>query len=152
MRFTVDRRIRDSTRIPAKLSTVEALDPNRVTTHRTMDFRFDSGSRNWTINGKSFDPTTSEATVKNGTTELWTITSDAFHPVHLHLAGFQVISRNGRAPGPFDHGWKDTVLVGPNDTVQVAARFQGTPGRYMLHCHNLEHEDMAMMANYHVVA
>jgi spore coat protein A len=152
MRFTVDRRIKDVTRIPERLSTIAAIDPKPISTHRKMDFRFNSSGRSWTINGKPFDPAGSEATVKNGSTELWTITSDAFHPVHLHLANFQVISRNGGGPGPFDHGWKDTVLVGPNDTVQIAARFQGTPGRYMLHCHNLEHEDMAMMANYHVVA
>lgn len=35
--------------------------------------------------------------------------------------------------------------------VEVLARFDGYRGRYMLHCHNLEHEDMAMMANFEVV-
>jgi spore coat protein A len=151
MRFTVDHTLTDHTSIPARLSTVDVIDPKTVSTHRKMDFRLDWATLTWSINGRAFDPQRSEATVKNGDTELWTITSDAHHPVHLHLAELQVISRNGGAPGPFDAGRKDTVLVGPQDSVQVAVRFNGSPGRYMMHCHNLEHEDMAMMANYRIV-
>ncbi|MFB8175653.1 multicopper oxidase domain-containing protein [Streptomyces sp. NPDC055966] len=67
------------------------------------------------------------------------------------MAHFQVLSRGGRAPEPTDAGWKDTVDVRPYEVVDVLVRFRGYRGRYMLHCHNLEHEDMAMMANYQVV-
>jgi spore coat protein A, manganese oxidase len=151
MRFIVDRTLTDTTSIPAKLSTVDKIDPASVKTHRTMDFNFDSAAVTWVINGHPFDPQTSDAAVKNGDTELWTISSNAHHPIHIHVANLQVITRNGGPPGPFDAGWKDTVLVGPHDTVQVAARFTAYPGRYMFHCHNLEHEDMAMMANYHII-
>jgi spore coat protein A, manganese oxidase len=151
MRFIVDRTLTDDTSIPAKLSTVDTIDPGTVTTRRTMDFNFDSKAVTWVINGHPFDPQTSDATVRNGDTELWTTSSNAHHPIHLHVANLQVITRNGGPPGPFDAGWKDTVLVGPHDTVQVAARFTAYPGRYMFHCHNLEHEDMAMMANYHII-
>ena len=89
--------------------------------------------------------------MKNGTTELWTIHADFEHPVHVHLANLQIVSRNGGPPGPFDTGWKDTVFLRDNDTVELAAQFNGFAGRYMFHCHNLEHEDMAMMANFHIV-
>ena len=149
MRFKVDRTISDTTSIPATLSKFQIIDTKSITKRRKMDFR--RGDSGWMINGHPFDPQTSEATVKNGTTELWTIHADFEHPVHLHVANMQVVSRNGGPPGPFDAGWKDTVFFRDNDTVELAAKFNGYPGRYMFHCHNLEHEDMAMMANFHIV-
>ncbi|MEK8172903.1 multicopper oxidase domain-containing protein [Streptomyces sp. M19] len=56
-----------------------------------------------------------------------------------------------QGPAAADVGWKDTVDVRPYEVVEVLARFHGYKGRYMFHCHNLEHEDMAMMANFDVV-
>ncbi|MEU7862397.1 multicopper oxidase domain-containing protein [Nonomuraea sp. NPDC049141] len=71
--------------------------------------------------------------------------------MHLHLAAFQVLSRNGRPPAPTDAGWKDTVDVHPYEVVDVLVRFEGYRGRYLMHCHNLEHEDMAMMTDFEVI-
>jgi len=73
--------------------------------------------------------------------------------VHSHLSPFQVLSRslNGNVPGPYDAGWKDTVSMRAGERVQVAIRFEQHRGRYVLHCHNLEHEDMGMMANFETV-
>ncbi len=48
-------------------------------------------------------------------------------------------------------GWKDTVRLTPNQAVKILVRFEGCRGKYVFHCHNLEHEDMAMMANFQVV-
>lgn len=62
-----------------------------------------------------------------------------------------MLSRNGRAPRPSDAGWKDTLDVRPYEVVRLLVRFAGFCGRYMLHCHDLEHEDVAMMANIDVV-
>jgi spore coat protein A, manganese oxidase len=59
-----------------------------------------------------------------------------------------VLSRNGAAPGAYDAGWKDTVDVRPAEAVEIAVRFEDYTGRFMLHRHNLEHEDMAMMADF----
>jgi spore coat protein A len=47
-------------------------------------------------------------------------------------------------------GWKDTVDLAPGEEARVVARFDGYRGKYVFHCHNLEHEDM-MMANFEVV-
>ena len=63
----------------------------------------------------------------------------------------RVLSRSGGAPAASDAGWKDTVDVRPYEVVEVLVRFRGYKGRYMMHCHNLEHEDMAMMANFDIV-
>ena len=76
--------------------------------------------------------------------------TDLHHPVHLHLAHFQVLRRGGNSPGAADLGWKDTIDLLPGQTAEIIARFTGYRGRYVLHCHNLEHEDMAMMANFTV--
>lgn len=112
--------------------------------------KFHRGGNDWAINGRVFDPTYSEADVKAGSTEIWTVQSDFHHPFHIHDAKIQVISRNGAAPGPYDQGWKDTVFVNKNENVQLAIRFSSYPGRYVFHCHNLEHEDMGMMANFQI--
>jgi FtsP/CotA-like multicopper oxidase with cupredoxin domain len=50
-----------------------------------------------------------------------------------------------------DAGWKDTVDIRPYEVVEVLVKFTGFRGRYVTHRHNLEHEDMAMMANFDVV-
>jgi spore coat protein A len=68
----------------------------------------------------------------------------------MHLVHFQVLSRNGRDPRAQDVGWKDTVDLAPGEEARVIARFDGYRGKYVFHCHNLEHEDM-MMANFEVV-
>lgn len=83
------------------------------------------------------------------------------HPVHLHGVHFQVIERQvddaQRAgwetirDGLIDEGWKDTVLVMPGERVRIAVRFDGYRGRYLFHCHNLEHEDSGMMRYFEVV-
>ena len=138
--------VADDSRIPAKLSAVAALDPARAAA--TRSFLFQKSADGWTVNGKEYRPGRSLATPRLGTTEVWRFVSDFHHPVHLHLNHFQVVSRNGAAPGPFDGGWKDTVDVQPAEAVEIAVRFEDYAGRFMLHCHNLEHEDMAMMADF----
>ncbi|MBL0123790.1 MAG: multicopper oxidase domain-containing protein [Betaproteobacteria bacterium] len=74
------------------------------------------------------------------------------HPMHVHGTQFQVVSRDGVAGNrlPTDLGWKDTVLVRPMETVEIVLRF-AVAGNYVLHCHNLEHEDDGMMLNFDVV-
>jgi spore coat protein A len=96
------------------------------------------------IDGRPFDPRRIDLTPRLGATELWRIRSDLHHPVHVHLVHFQV---QGTEPA-----WKDTVDLRPGQTAELLMRFDGYPGRYVLHCHNLEHEDMAMMAAFEVVA
>ncbi|MDO5633822.1 MAG: multicopper oxidase domain-containing protein [Micrococcus sp.] len=70
----------------------------------------------------------------------------------MHLAPFQVIGRNGNDdPGPYNHGWKDTVNLDNGGRAELLIRFDGHRGKYVFHCHNLEHEDMMMMANFEVI-
>ncbi|MFF3458158.1 multicopper oxidase family protein [Streptomyces sp. NPDC002730] len=154
MRFRVARRAKDDSRVPARLADVEPLRAASAVAERQFNFRQTStsdGTKIWTVNGKPFRSAEFAARPRLGTVERWRFTSDFHHPVHLHLAHFQVVARSGRAALDTDAGWKDTVDVRPFEVVDVLARFSGHRGRYMFHCHNLEHEDMAMMANFQVV-
>ncbi|MET0132845.1 MAG: multicopper oxidase domain-containing protein [Kibdelosporangium sp.] len=65
-------------------------------------------------------------------------------------AGISRCCRAAAGPAPSAAGWQDTVDVRPYEVVAVMVRFDGYRGRYMMHCPNLEHEDMAMMANFDV--
>jgi spore coat protein A len=149
MRFVITGPGADDSRIPERLSALPVLEKTRAVTERQFDFRFGGGR--WTINDQPYDPAATLCSVREGTVELWRFTSDFHHPVHVHMAHFQVLSRGAAGPDPGDAGWKDTVDVRPYETVQVLVDFTGHRGRYMLHCHNLEHEDMAMMANFDIV-
>jgi spore coat protein A, manganese oxidase len=151
MRFVVARREREESAVPERLAP-ELDFPNPAQAEVTRRFQFTSGvfGAMSTINGEVFDPERIDANPRLGSTEVWEIDADPAHPVHLHLVHFKVLSRDGGPPGPYDAGWKDTVSL-EGGTVRVATRFDGWRGKYVFHCHNLEHEDMMMMANFEVV-
>ena len=118
----------------------------------TRSFSFDGMSR---INGKEYDENRVDFQVPFGQTERWRFTTNgnAPHPVHIHGASFQVQSRTGGRGTlfPWERGWKDTVLLNDRETVEILIRFDGYRGRYLIHCHKLEHEDQGMMANFEVI-
>ncbi len=149
MRFDVTGQDRaDDTAVPAQLSNdVAALPAARAAATRTFVFR-QGRDGTWTINDLAYRPGRALARPKLGTVEIWRFVTDFHHPVHLHLNPFQVLSRNGGKPGAYDAGWKDTVDVRPSEAVEIVTRFTDYHGTYLLHCHNLEHEDMAMMADF----
>jgi len=102
------------------------------------------------INGLQYDIDRTDFIVPIDTVEVWrfTNTSSQPHPMHMHGAQFRVVARSGD-PIPTDQGWKDTVLVRVGETVDIALRFDKL-GLFLLHCHNLEHEDHGMMLNFEV--
>ncbi len=151
MRFVVARREKEQATVSKALAPQEDF-PTFADAEVTRRFQFVAGVFGGmsTINGEVFDPDRVDARPRLASTEVWEISGDPAHPVHLHLVHFRVLSRDGGPPGPYDAGWKDTVFL-EGGTVRVVARFDGYRGRYVFHCHNLEHEDMMMMANFEVV-
>ena len=109
---------------------------------------------------------------KLGSTEIWEFVNltDDTHPIHLHLVRFQVLDRRPfdgfqfmtagtlRYTGPAmppdqnELGWKDTVRVNAKTVTRIIVPFVGYAGRYVWHCHILEHEDNEMMRPYEVLA
>jgi len=133
------------------LSTSSSVQPleNPVT---TRFFSFDGMSK---INGNTYDINRIDFTVPFGETEMWTFKTNGNgpHPVHIHGASFQVISRTGGRGQifPWEAGWKDVVLVNDFETVNVLIQFDSYKGVYLMHCHKLEHEDNGMMMNFEVL-
>jgi FtsP/CotA-like multicopper oxidase with cupredoxin domain len=97
----------------------------------------------FTINGQAF-PNITPLVAKLGETELWEVRSDEEidHPFHIHGFFFQVLSRGG-VPEPF-RAWKDTVNIKGKQTLQLAVRFDGFDGKWLFHCHILEHSENGM--------
>jgi spore coat protein A, manganese oxidase len=113
----------------------------------------------WTINGETWADVVDSryrkviATPDPNDVEIWEFTNESggwFHPMHVHLVDFRILDRNGLPPRPEELGAKDVAYVGENETVRVIMRFEHQIGRYMLHCHNVSHEDHDMMAQFEV--
>ena len=143
----------DTSSVPADLAPDRSVDPARSVATRKWLFNRNNGA--WSINGLQFDGNRIDAFPKQGTTEIWEFANEAggwLHPIHVHLVDFTVLSRNGGPPRPYERGPKDVVVVGPNETVRVAMTFDSPfTGTYVMHCHNVSHEDHEMMTQFRVV-
>ncbi len=122
------------------------------------------------LNDAHWDMPVTENPALNST-EIWTIVNptDDSHPIHLHLVRFQLLDRRNYdplayfrtkqlrytgpvvPPEPTESGWKDTVRAHSKMVTRFIVNFNGYPGRYVWHCHILEHEDNEMMRPYEVV-
>jgi len=161
LRFDVVRKERDDSAVPAALAHVQNISADRAVRQRTLVFTRGSSTGSdarWSISGREFDPDRPIAAPRFDEIEIWRILNHTFHetrsvvhPVHLHLVNFQILERNGKPPLAHETGWKDTVALTTGEEVRLIARFGGYRGRYLLHCHNLEHEDRGMMARFDVV-
>ncbi len=154
MRFDVVRGGAEEARIPrGRMRTLERLpDPNA--TYRWDLSLFTGTSVQWQVAGRGFDPTRVDVRSRLGTTELWQWSnpSNRVHPMHLHGMLFRIVERSSGVVHPADRGWKDTVGVLPGESVTVQPWFVPYAGRYVFHCHALEHGDKAMMLQLEVVA
>ncbi|RWR31237.1 hypothetical protein D2T29_10960 [Sinirhodobacter populi] len=137
-------------KVPETLSVIEPLVHDGAEPDRT--FVFQNTDR---INDELFDMTKIAFALAPGTVERWRFASarGAPHPVHVHGAHFQVVGGQftdgtPRREYPWERGWKDTVHVRTHESVDVLVRFDHYEGRYLLHCHKLEHEDHGMMLNF----
>jgi len=105
-------------------------------------------------------------------TEIWNLINppNDSHPIHLHLAGFQILDRQPHEPwhyqtkrelhflgpkvppGPNEAGWKDTMRADPRMVTRIITHFERFIGRYVWHCHIMEHKDNEMMRPFELVA
>src|SRR3954453_2759372 len=169
--------------IPSALNpNPDAMGLKDGTVNRRFQLVRTNGS--WTVNGSTWNDVVNSAygrplaSPKAGATEIWEIQNPSggwFHPFHIHLVDFKVLSRNGKPAYAWEQGPKDVVYVGENETVRVALKLAGPSnaaaqkcydeeaarlvatgwtgqrtGRYMMHCHNLVHEDHDMMGQFWV--
>ncbi|HEY1805985.1 MAG TPA: multicopper oxidase domain-containing protein [Terracidiphilus sp.] len=161
--------------IPAALHETPRLEESStVRTRRlTLDERMDPVQRSMgmLLNNTPWHAPITEKPELN-TIEIWELVNltDDSHPIHLHLVRFQVLDRRRfdtfefqstgkmrytgepQLPAPEERGWKDTVRADPAMVTRIIVPFEGYAGRYVWHCHILEHEDNEMMRPYEVVA
>lgn len=156
LRFDVVAPGAGSPAIPSALLPFVGIDPAEAARTRVWELQTTPVPRDGNfhhINGRLFDMERIDAGVRLGETEIWEIrnTHSMPHPVHIHGVQFQILERiDGQPIEPRDLGWKDTVTIWGYETVRVIMRFTPYPGIYLIHCHNLEHEDGGMMLNYEI--
>ena len=176
MQFRVGReKVVDESVVPAVLRELPRVDESTAVRRREMtlnEFDGDNGEPMvMLLNRKHWVEPGTEC-VKLGSTEIWSfvnLTQDV-HPIHLHMVRFQVLDRqsfsvydyladNGLRmtgdvvkPGAHEMGWKDVVQCPPETVTRILVPFQGYAGKYLWHCHILEHEANDMMRPYVVLA
>jgi spore coat protein A len=160
--------------LATKLRTIAPMDralavrTRRLTLGETKDERM---RMRMLLDGKRWSDPVSEQPELD-TVEVWELLNltEETHPIHLHLVRFQILDRqrfdtdlyassgvmnlSGPAfpPEPNEAGWKDTVRTYPLFVTRIIARFEGYAGKYVWHCHVLEHAANEMMRPFEVVA
>ena len=169
----------DNSLMPSPTQVLRELPPMPVITQEMLDNRmiFEvqrggfGGEIEWLINGIPFDPTFPATSLKNpagnsplaqqriGSSNVWEIRNGGggwIHPFHLHMEEHRVISRNGNfivpdADHPDDASREDLINLDGSESVLVWRQFRDFVGPYVAHCHNLAHEDHAMMFGWEIL-
>ena len=164
----------DTSAVPAMLRPVTRIPESAAikTRQLTLDEVDDltGNSYKMLLNGMHWSMPITENPVLDSV-EIWELINmtDDSHPIHLHMVRFQILDRRSfdltrylkeqkvyytdkaRAPEPTESGWKDTVRADPGLVTRIIVRFEGYAGKYVWHCHILEHEDNEMMRPYEVL-
>lgn len=156
MRFDVAGEATDTSNneVPSELNpntSVMGLQESQAEEIQRFVFKREGGQ--WTINGLTWDKDRVDVSCRLDEIEIWELTNESggwFHPIHVHLIDFKILDRNGEPPRPYELGPKDVAYVGENETVRFIAKFGPKKGKYMMHCHNLVHEDHDMMTQFEV--
>ena len=165
----------DRFEVPRKLRAIERIAESQAVKTRelTLDHHMDASGRAtlMLLNGAHYSMPVTEKPLLDSV-EIWSLVNltDDTHPIHLHLVRFQILDRRRFdfeiyrktrklvftgppiPPEPHESGWKDTVGADVLMVTRIIVRFEGFAGRYVWHCHVLEHEDNEMMRPYEVVA
>ena len=168
-------RVSDPSSLPATLRPAAKIAESDSVMTRTLTLNEYNDLTGKTVrmllDGKRWGDPVSEKPRQN-TVEIWSfvnLTSDT-HPIHLHQTRFQILDRRNidvpeylmsgnirfrgaaTAPGPNECGWKDTVRASGKSITRIIVRFDGYPGRYVWHCHILEHAANEMMRPYEILS
>ncbi|RAM38756.1 multicopper oxidase family protein [Arthrobacter globiformis] len=177
LKFVIGDDAPDDSRIPAALRPLPPLPSNWQTMlHNRLIFEVKRGTlggeTEWLINGKPFEPAAVAASLRNpagrtplaqqrkGSFNLWEIRNSGggwVHPFHLHMEEHRTVMRNGRdvtrgadSGHPDDVSKEDLVALDPGESVIIYRGFRDFVGPYVGHCHNLAHEDHAMMFGWSI--
>lgn len=147
-------RVHDPSDVPKKFRGQPDIDFSEVRRERLFTFDYDNGL--FTVNGRLMDPNRPDALIEQGSAEIWTIRNEGVswgHPIHTHFEEFQIFEINGKPVDPksFRDAKKDVIQLKPGDEVKFFGRWRDFLGRHVMHCHNVVHEDHAMMIRWDIV-
>jgi FtsP/CotA-like multicopper oxidase with cupredoxin domain len=163
----IDAEWSDDPTLPGGGALVEPIDPNSVVRDREVEFFLQfpphAETTSFMIDRGEFDGEVKQ-TMKLGTAERWHVTNrNTFtHPFHIHVNPFFVTHINGvelAKDNPLRR-WQDTMAiptaaahdVNPPGSFTMLSRFVRFTGKFVIHCHILEHEDQGMMQAVEVVS
>ena len=151
----------DTPAIPSTLCTY----PTLPATDNTWEWQFVLAGGRFRVKrpfdaglGCVFDPDHSAHCILRGTTEEWLINNNIasgwLHPVHIHFEEFRTLKRfvNGvEVPvPPLQSGRKDVTRMEAGQGALIKMQFRDYNGRYLIHCHNMGHEDNFMMVRWDI--
>ncbi len=151
----------DLSRVPATLRAMRPVSAEEIAAAPVRRWDFDRSNGQWTVNGKLFDLFRASASVRRGSAEVWEFVNNDdgwVHPVHMHFEESRLLSKRVQGvdlPVPLhERGRKDVYHLprGPNTVLRVFVRFRDFTGKYVMHCHNLIHEDHAMMVRFDITS
>jgi spore coat protein A, manganese oxidase len=156
MQFRVgSERLSDRTRVPRRLRPLPAWTRHAK---REPDHRWEITiggffKTTWRINGRTFNPAHVEAFPRLNTIETWEFVNktNVAHVMHLHHTDWYLLERDGKAPPPWEDCLKETFFLFPNEKILLAGRFSDYTGKFVVHCHMLDHEDHGLMSQFQVV-
>jgi spore coat protein A, manganese oxidase len=176
MQFRVaSGKVDDASRVPDVLRPIAKIPESEAVVSRVLTLRqhndLTGKPMRMLLDGKRWMDAVSEKPVQHSV-EIWSLVnlSSDTHPIHLHQTRFQILDRRnidvaafalsgtlryrGAAmpPAPNEAGWKDTVRANSKSVTRIIVRFDGYAGRYVWHCHVLEHAANEMMRPYEIVA
>lgn len=137
--------------IPDKLRVIEPLTSKNAEVTRKVKLSVGPSLKNGMDFLVNDDVHVNDEPVKVGELQVWEISNVSLmdHPFHLHGFFFQVLEVNGKAPEYM--AWKDTINLTPRTKIKIAWMPDNRPGKWMYHCHILEHHAAGMMANFEVI-
>ncbi|MEX2500137.1 MAG: multicopper oxidase domain-containing protein [Wenzhouxiangellaceae bacterium] len=146
--------VHDPSRVPNKFRSQPDIDFTEVRRERLFTFDYDNGL--FTIDGKLMDANRVDAAIEKGSAEIWTLRNEGVswgHPIHTHFEEFQIFEINGQPiePMSFKDAKKDVVQLKPGHEIKLFGRWRDFLGKYVMHCHNVVHEDHAMMIRWDIV-
>jgi FtsP/CotA-like multicopper oxidase with cupredoxin domain len=148
-----DDPVHDDSRDPADITKFYDL-PDKTEAPRIIrTFKFDRLNGQWSINGQFMTCEDRRIRVQQNSVERWILTNlsgDWQHPVHIHFEEHQIISRQRHPVTPVERGRKDVIRLVENERAELFFRFRDFKGTYPLHCHNVVHEDHAMMVLWEI--
>lgn len=146
--------VQDNSRVPTFFRKQPDIDFSEVRRERLFTFDYDNGL--FTINGRLMDPNRPDALIEQGSAEIWTLRNEGLkwgHPIHTHFEEFQIIEIDGKPVDPMSMAdcKKDVVQLKPGQEIKFFGRWRDFLGRHVMHCHNVVHEDHAMMIRWDIV-